>query len=125
MPSYPPTHPPPTKHNPGLRTATPYRNRPDPCLQAGGRPLLTIHLQYGLAERIRAFLSACSVAAATGRHLHVFWESDDAVPVGFTDLFEAQGNFTVLPLPLPVNTEDYDVYNYMEVWCAFTGQEGP
>ena len=82
-------------------------------VQARCQPVLTIQPQHGLANRMRAFLSACSVAKGTGRHLHVVWDRDVHINASFADLFKPSPAFSVLQIPRPVSPKFYLQYNYM------------
>ena len=50
------------------------------------RPVLTVHVCNGLGNRMRALASACSVAAASGRHLHVVWGPDQHCDAAFDEV---------------------------------------
>ena len=77
------------------------------------KPLLVIHALQGLTDRMRAVASACSVAKATGRHLHIIWEAQDGVAAPFGVLFEVPDpkHFTVADTPPFLSYGDYVFYD--------------
>ncbi|KAI9142852.1 hypothetical protein BKA69DRAFT_1065030 [Paraphysoderma sedebokerense] len=83
-----------------------------------------IHVQHGLGNRIRSYISAKSIAERTGRKLIVIWEPDVHCFAEFYDIFGAETNETVLK-EFNLNwfkEKNFRLFNYFE-WEGGTKNE--
>jgi len=85
-------------------------------LKRSRKKWVIVNVRNGLGNRLRAFASAASVAAALGRPLMVVWVSDLHCNCSFRNLFKASLNISVLEEELPLanlTADRFQVYNYM------------
>ncbi|KAL7752287.1 hypothetical protein RI367_002333 [Sorochytrium milnesiophthora] len=79
-----------------------------------GVKYVVIHAQGGLANRVRAYLSAKVFAKTTGRTLIVLWQRDTHCPAGFFDLF---GDDEIVLNEIDIrllNTPRFKVHDFQE-----------
>lgn len=85
--------------------------RPSSCRAT--QASIIIHVQFGLANRLRALASAMVIANVTGRSLHIVWPQDDHCSCAFEELFTVSALCVTTALRVQSTLRETIQYDYM------------